>query len=82
MGTTLAFQLSPDHFAPDWPSETDHLQAHFDFDVDDLDEAEPRVLQVGAQKTGFQPHPESFRVYLDPAGHPVCLCPRSGSHFA
>ena len=73
-GATLAFQHAPDHVAPDWPSDTDHLQAHLDLFVDDLDEAEPRAIAVGARKTDFQPSSDSFRVYVDPAGHPFCLC--------
>ena len=73
-GPTIAFQRAPDHVAPVWPSGTDHLQAHLDFYVDDLDEAEARALAIGAHKSELQPNPESFRVYLDPSGHPFCLC--------
>jgi hypothetical protein len=73
-GTTLAFQEAPDHVAPEWPSDTDHLQAHLDFHVDVLDTAEPKALAVGAVKAETQPDPELFRVYLDQAGHPFCLC--------
>ena len=47
-------------------------QAHLDFDVDDLDAAEERLLTLGARKADFQPA-SSFRVFLDPAGHPFCL---------
>lgn len=73
-GTTLAFQLSPDHVAPEWPSDTDHLQVHLDIHVEDLDTSEAAVLELGAVKTEFQPFPDDFRVYLDLAGHPFCLC--------
>ena len=76
-GATLAFQASPSHVAPAWPSVTDHLQAHLDFFVDDLDTAETQTLEMGARKSEFQPHPDSFRVYLDLAGHPFCLCKSS-----
>jgi hypothetical protein len=41
--------------------------------VRDLDEAEPEVLALGATKPEHQPG-TSFRVFLDPAGHPFCLC--------
>ncbi len=71
-GATIAFQLSPDHEAPVWPSDDHPQQAHLDFDVDDLEVAEAQVLAIGARKAAFQPG-ESFRVYLDPAGHPFCL---------
>ena len=41
-------------------------------DVPDLDAAEQAVLAIGATKAEHQPG-ESFRVFLDPAGHPFCL---------
>lgn len=72
-GATLAFQLAADHQPPVWPS-TDHpQQAHLDFDVDDLDAGESAVIVLGARKAEFQPDPDSFRVFLDPSGHPFCL---------
>ncbi len=69
---TLAFQLAPDHEPPVWPSSERPQQAHLDFDVDDLDAAEEQVLALGARKADVQPG-SSFRVLLDPAGHPFCL---------
>jgi catechol 2,3-dioxygenase-like lactoylglutathione lyase family enzyme len=69
---TLAFQLAPDHEPPVWPSRERPQQAHLDFDVDDLDAAEEQVLALGARKAEVQPG-SSFRVFLDPAGHPFCL---------
>ncbi|MFV1999476.1 MAG: VOC family protein [Acidimicrobiia bacterium] len=71
-GATIAFQLAPDHVAPVWPSAEHPQQAHVDFDVPDLDVGEQRVLAIGARKAEFQPG-ETFRVFLDPAGHPFCL---------
>ena len=71
-GATIAFQLAPDHKPPVWPSADHPQQAHLDFDVPDLDVGEEEVLALGARKTEFQPG-ETFRVYLDPAGHPFCL---------
>jgi len=71
-GATLAFQLAPDHQPPAWPSDDHPQQLHLDFDVDDLDAGEAAVLAAGATKAETQPG-ESFRVYLDPAGHPFCL---------
>ena len=71
-GATIAFQLAPDHQPPVWPS-TDHpQQLHLDFDVNDLDVGEEQVLALGARKAEFQPG-ETFRVYIDLAGHPFCL---------
>ena len=72
-GPTLAFQLAPNHQAPTWPGDEHPQQAHVDFDVDDLDDGESQVLAIGARKADFQPSPNSFRVFLDPAGHPFCL---------
>jgi catechol 2,3-dioxygenase-like lactoylglutathione lyase family enzyme len=71
-GATIAFQLAPDHQPPVWPSADRPQQVHLDFDVPDLDVGEEQVLALGARKTEFQPG-ETFRVFLDPAGHPFCL---------
>ena len=46
---------------------------HCDVVVDDLDAAEAAVLKLGATKHEHQPG-TTFRVFLDPAGHPLCLC--------
>jgi catechol-2,3-dioxygenase len=72
-GGVLAFQLAPDHVPPQWPSAEHPQQMHIDVDVPDLDAAEAQVLAIGARKHPHQPG-ESFRVFLDPAGHPFCLC--------
>lgn len=69
---TIAFQLAPDHEPPVWPSGDRPQQAHLDFDVNDLDAAEKQILALGARKADSQPD-SSFRVFLDPAGHPFCL---------
>lgn len=71
-GATLAFQYAPNHQPPVWPSDDRPQQAHLDFDVDDLDDAEPQLLALGAHKVAYQPSSD-FRVFLDPAGHPFCL---------
>src|ERR1700754_1550453 len=72
-GVALAFQRAPGHVPPQWPSEEQPQQIHLDFDVPDLDAAEAQVLAIGARKHEHQPG-TTFRVYLDPAGHPFCLC--------
>ena len=71
-GATLAFQLAPDHRPPVWPSHDHPQQGHVDIDVADLDVGEAQVLALGARKAEVQPG-TTFRVYLDPAGHPFCL---------
>jgi Glyoxalase-like domain len=48
------------------------MQMHLDFDVDDLDATEARVLEAGATRYDFQPN-DHCRVFADPAGHPFCL---------
>jgi predicted enzyme related to lactoylglutathione lyase len=70
---TLAFQSVPDFRAPEWPGQEHPQQAHCDFSVDDLDAAEAQVLAAGARRHEVQPKPDSWRVYLDPVGHPFCL---------
>ena len=72
-GAPLAFQLAPDHVPPQWPSAEHPQQMHLDLDVTDLDAAEEAVLALGRRKHEHQPG-KTFRVFLDPAGHPFCLC--------
>jgi catechol-2,3-dioxygenase len=71
----LSFQLAPDYQPPVWPSADRPQQFHIDVTVDDLAAAEARVLALGARRHEVQPPDEAqWRVYLDPAGHPFCLC--------
>jgi predicted enzyme related to lactoylglutathione lyase len=72
-GDVLAFQKVDPYTPPQWPGQAVPQQMHLDLDVDDLDEAESAVLELGAVKADHQPG-EAFRVFLDPAGHPFCLC--------
>ena len=69
----IQLQRVDDYRAPDWPGQDVPQQVHLDVDVDDLDEAEAATLALGATKHPHQPG-TSFRVFLDPAGHPFCLC--------
>jgi predicted enzyme related to lactoylglutathione lyase len=75
-GGKLSFQLAPDYVAPTWPDPKVPQQFHVDVTVDDVDAAEQAVLALGATKTEEQPGvPDgNWRVYLDPVGHPFCLC--------
>jgi hypothetical protein len=68
----LAFQLVPDYQAPTWPNGRLPQQRHLDLEVEDLDAGETFVVAIGAVKSPVQPG-ETFRVFLDPAGHPFCL---------
>lgn len=71
-GPTLAFQRVADYRPPVWPGSEHPQQLHMDFDVPDLDAGEQAVMGIGARKAEFQPG-ETFRVFLDPGGHPFCL---------
>ena len=73
----LAFQKVDSFVAPTWPEGPVAQQFHIDFVVDDLDESEAFVLGEGARKHAVQPG-TTFRVYLDPVGHPFCLVLRNG----
>ncbi|MEU1690507.1 VOC family protein [Streptomyces hirsutus] len=79
-GPRLAFQRAPGYSPPDWP-RADHgsQQFHLDFDAggtwEEVDEAEQKVLALGARALDREDSEEKdFRVYADPAGHPFCLC--------
>lgn len=71
-GPTIACQRVPDYRAPVWPGREHPQQLHLDFAVADLDVGEAAVLAIGARKAEHQPG-TTFRVFLDPAGHPLCL---------
>jgi len=72
-GDSIGFQRVERHVPPTWPSHDAPQQMHVDVTVDDLDVAEAAVLDLGASKHPHQPG-TTFRVFLDPAGHPFCLC--------
>jgi len=72
-GQEMGFQRVADFRPPDWPGQVVPQQMHLDVFLDDLDAGEAAVLELGATKHAEQPG-ESFRVFLDPAGHPFCLC--------
>jgi predicted enzyme related to lactoylglutathione lyase len=72
-GHCFSFQQVADYTPPQWPGQQVPQQMHMDVIVDDLDEGEKAVLALGATKHEHQPG-TTFRVFLDPAGHPFCLC--------
>jgi predicted enzyme related to lactoylglutathione lyase len=72
-GDSIGFQQVEGYVPPRWPGQEVPQQMHIDVVVDDLDTAEAAVLELGATKHEHQPG-ETFRVFLDPAGHPFCLC--------
>ena len=48
------------------------MMTHLDIEVDDLEAASARAVELGATVAEFQPQ-DDVRVHLDPAGHPFCL---------
>src|SRR5581483_3316271 len=72
-GQCISFQQVDDYTPPKWPGQDVPQQMHLDVVVDDLDTAEAEAIALGATKAEHQPG-TTFRVLLDPAGHPFCLC--------
>lgn len=70
----LAFQLVAGHQRPTWPSQERPQQLHLDLEVADLDEGERYALSLGAERAAEAGAEDTFRVFLDPSGHPFCLC--------
>lgn len=77
-GARLAFQRATDFVAPTWPDPGVPQQAHLDLAVDDLASAGAFAESVGARRVHGPGAEEDFWVYLDPTGHPFCLC-RTGA---
>src|SRR5690242_8998921 len=76
----LAFIQVEDYRAPQWPDSEHPKQFHLDFEVDDIEAEQRRVLALGAtlQRDCIGPDGYGFRVYADPIGHPFCLCRNKG----
>lgn len=76
-GFSLGFQRVDNYRAPVWPEGPVPQQAHLDFWVKDIPEAERTAVALGASRHAVQPGEadgEGFVVFLDPVGHPFCLC--------
>ena len=72
----MSVQLAPGHVPPEWPDGTPQ-QIHLDLYVDDVKAAHDEVTSLGAKllKPGDDTESaEGYQVYVDPAGHPFCLC--------
>jgi predicted enzyme related to lactoylglutathione lyase len=70
--SALGFGRVENYQRPEWPNTKGSKQFHFDLAVDDLDAAAKAAVQLGATVPDEQPG-ETWRVLLDPAGHPFCL---------
>ncbi len=73
-GARLAFQLATDFQPPTWPGSGVPQQLHLDLTVTDLAEAGAYAVSLGARPVDGPENDPSFEVYLDPSGHPFCLC--------
>jgi predicted enzyme related to lactoylglutathione lyase len=73
-GARMDFQLALNHKPPTWPDNAVPQQLHLDLDVDDLDEAAAYAESIGARRAVNGDHAPDFIVFLDPSGHPFCLC--------
>ncbi|MEV6305364.1 VOC family protein [Actinoplanes sp. NPDC051861] len=72
-GQCISFQQVDVFTPPSWPDQEHPQQMHLDLVVEDLDSVSAEVIRLGARKHEHQPG-KRFRVFLDPAGHPFCLC--------
>ena len=81
LGSTLNFQTVADYRRPEWPGQEHPQQFHLDFRVPELEPAIQHAValahatSLGAAVAADQPEGMTWRVMLDPDGHPFCLCP-------
>src|SRR5438094_2859309 len=61
----LAFQRAEPWVPPRWPDPLHPQQLHLDIRVDDIEEAEHRVVSLGARRVRAR-RETGFRVFLDP----------------
>jgi catechol-2,3-dioxygenase len=74
-GQEVAFQLAPDHVAPEWPGQDRPQQFHLDLQIDGTAAAAERAVGLGATRLAEGP---SWVTLADPAGHPFDLCQKDG----
>jgi catechol-2,3-dioxygenase len=75
-GQELAFQLAPDHVAPEWPGQARPQQLHLDLYVEGREQAAERAVGLGATRLA---EGASWITLADPAGHPFDLCEKEGA---
>ena len=71
-GPALGFGKVEGYQAPGWPNEHGSKQFHLDLAAEDIDAETERLVGLGATLADPQPG-ETWRVLLDPAGHPFCV---------
>ena len=71
----ITIQQVDGYVPPVWPWKPEEQQqmAHLDFHVRDVEEGVRHALACGARLAEAQMD-DRWRVLLDPAGHPFCLC--------
>jgi len=74
-GQEIAFQLAPDHVAPQWPGQERPQHFHLDLQIDGHEAAAERAVGLGATRLADGP---SWITLADPAGHPFDLCQKDG----
>jgi predicted enzyme related to lactoylglutathione lyase len=74
-GQELAFQLAPDHVAPEWPGQEHPQHFHLDLQVDGIQAAAERAVGLGATRLADN---ATWITLADPAGHPFDLCQKDG----
>jgi catechol-2,3-dioxygenase len=74
-GQEIAFQLAPDHVAPQWPGQERPQQFHLDLLVDGYEAAAERAVGLGATRLADG---ATWVTLADPAGHPFDLCQKDG----
>jgi catechol-2,3-dioxygenase len=74
-GQEIAFQLAPDHVAPQWPGQKLPQQFHLDLFVDGYQAAAERAVSLGATRLADG---ATWITLADPAGHPFDLCQKDG----
>jgi len=77
-GVHLNIQGEDWYEPPTWPEQPGELlkMMHFEVQVDDLEAAVARAIELGGREAPWQPpnrNRERLRIMLDPAGHPLCL---------
>ena len=70
--SALGFGQVPGYQPPAWPDDGGTKQFHFDLACADIAATQARAVELGATLADPQPG-ETWRVLLDPAGHPFCL---------
>ncbi len=74
-GQQVAFQLAPDHVAPQWPGQERPQQLHLDLLADGYQDAAERAVALGATRLADG---QTWVTLADPAGHPFDICQRDG----